>query len=195
MWLDSSAIRGAAAYRLLIDTIIPRPVAWIGTWNDAGLPHLAPFSFFNGVCARPPTISVAIAPKPAPGAADRSFVEKDTLRFIRRTRSFVVHLADRAMAPLVDRSAEDLPEGTDVFAEIGFTAARAERVDAPRIQELPVALECRLAAEVAVGDPPTTLVLAEVHGWHVPEAWIDGAGRIHWEAFEPVGRLGVAGYR
>lgn len=197
MWTDARELRGDAAYRLLIDTVVPRPVAWISTWTDDGLPHLAPFSFFSGVSARPPTISVAIASKPVLDAGGvRGFGPKDTLRFLRRRRAFVVHIASRDHAALVDRSAVDHPDGTDVFAMLGFTAVPALRVDAPRIESLPVALECEPVREVEHGTPVTTLVLAEVRGWHLPDPWVDQEGRLRWPPeHEALARLGVQGYR
>lgn len=36
--------------------VVPRPVGWISTLDAAGVPNLAPFSFFNAVSERPPMV-------------------------------------------------------------------------------------------------------------------------------------------
>src|SRR5690606_41642807 len=58
-------------YHLLIQTVLPRPIAWILTANvneacdgSAGACNLAPYSFFAPVCAEPPTLVVSIGNKP-----------------------------------------------------------------------------------------------------------------------------------
>ncbi len=36
-------------YKLMIGSIVPRPIGWISTVDAAGTPNLAPYSFFNAV--------------------------------------------------------------------------------------------------------------------------------------------------
>lgn len=38
---------------MLIGTVLPRPIAWVSTMDGQGRLNLAPFSYFNGVCATP----------------------------------------------------------------------------------------------------------------------------------------------
>ena len=45
-----------ALYKLMLACVVPRPIAWVSTVNEEGLPNLAPFSFFNLVCPKPPTL-------------------------------------------------------------------------------------------------------------------------------------------
>ena len=40
-------------YYIMIQSIVPRPVAWVLSKNANGTHNLAPFSFFNGVCSTP----------------------------------------------------------------------------------------------------------------------------------------------
>ncbi|CAM5210594.1 Flavin reductase (DIM6/NTAB) family NADH-FMN oxidoreductase RutF OS=Ureibacillus acetophenoni OX=614649 GN=SAMN05877842_11242 PE=3 SV=1 [Ureibacillus acetophenoni] len=50
-------------YKLLIGTIIPRPIAFVTTKSDEGVINGAPFSYFNIVSSNPPMISVSISRK------------------------------------------------------------------------------------------------------------------------------------
>jgi flavin reductase (DIM6/NTAB) family NADH-FMN oxidoreductase RutF len=185
---------GRQAYQWLIDTIVPRPVAWVTTVAWGGETNLAPFSFFSGVCARPPTISLAISTKAVRGPDGvRSFVPKDTLANAERTGAFVVHLARSADAAAVERCAEDHPVGTDVPSLLGLRTVPGTWVDVPRLPDAPAALECVVADIVPVGSPPTFLLLGEVRGFHVrDENVVDGRPRA--STWDPLARLGVEGF-
>ncbi|MGD8375142.1 MAG: flavin reductase, partial [Acidobacteriota bacterium] len=75
MRIDPSDLRGRDRYRLLISAIVPRPIAFVTTRGADGLVNLAPFSFFQGVSASPPTVSLAVSRK-------RDGSPKDTWRNI-----------------------------------------------------------------------------------------------------------------
>src|ERR1039458_9022747 len=59
-------------YNILISAVAPRPIAWVSSLSASGQPNLAPFSFFNAVCANPPLLAFAPAmrlPKKSEAAA------------------------------------------------------------------------------------------------------------------------------
>ncbi|HYO50322.1 MAG TPA: flavin reductase family protein, partial [Chloroflexia bacterium] len=78
------------AYRLFISVVVPRPIAWVSSIGADGSLNLAPFSFFNGVGGTPPTIMVSVG--------QRAGVPKDTLRNVRETGEFVVHIVNEEFA-------------------------------------------------------------------------------------------------
>src|SRR5487761_2463021 len=82
MLFDLAALDAQNAYKLLVSTVVPRPIAWVTT---------APFSFFNAVSGDPPVVAIGIGGR-APGDV------KDTGGNIRRTGQFVVNLVSNAMA-------------------------------------------------------------------------------------------------
>ena len=57
MQLDPAVMPQQFVYKLLIGCVVPRPIAWVSTVSAEGVPNLAPFSFFMGVCNEPPTIA------------------------------------------------------------------------------------------------------------------------------------------
>jgi len=73
---DPAVTDERAVYRLLIGSVVPRPIGWASTVSARGVANLAPFSFFTVVCVSPPMISLTILPK-----ADGS--EKHTLKNVR----------------------------------------------------------------------------------------------------------------
>ena len=73
-------------HKLMIGSIVPRPIAFVSTLSKDGLENLAPFSYFNGICSNPPSIMFCPARRGYDGKT------KDTLNNIRDTNEFVVNI-------------------------------------------------------------------------------------------------------
>jgi flavin reductase (DIM6/NTAB) family NADH-FMN oxidoreductase RutF len=87
-----SEIPHSELYGILLNSVAPRPIAWVSTLSAAGQPNLAPFSFFNAMCIDPPLLGFAPGLR-QPKRADASHGEpKDTLRNVRETKEFVVNV-------------------------------------------------------------------------------------------------------
>jgi len=177
--------------------ITPRPIAWVSTVSLAGVPNLAPFSYFQGVCSNPPTIVLGIA-------YNRDGTPKDTLRNILDRREFVVNHVSRPLAEGMNASSAAYPPETSEWPVAGVTAVASAVVSAPRVQESKASLECRLTQMVPLGEGPTGmpssgLVIAEVVHFRVAQGLVkrDVRGRLlpidpaHLAA---VGRLGGIAY-
>jgi len=63
MIIDFSELKPRQIYKTMIQTIIPRPIAWTLTENDNGSFNLAPFSYFNAIGSNPPMVSLSIEKK------------------------------------------------------------------------------------------------------------------------------------
>src|SRR5712691_10658937 len=87
MHFDLAAIPQSDAYKLLVSTVVPRPIALATTLDSAGRVNAAPFSFFNAVSSVPPVVVLGISPGDSAGDG-----YKDTERNIRETGEFVVNL-------------------------------------------------------------------------------------------------------
>src|ERR1700689_5227944 len=84
-------------YGLILNSVAPRPIAWVSTISASGQLNLAPFSFFNAVCIDPPLL--AFAPGLRKPKAETAHGEaKDTLRNVRETREFVVNIVTYELA-------------------------------------------------------------------------------------------------
>lgn len=60
MHFDLAKIPPAEAYKLLVGTVVPRPIALTTTVDCDGRVNAAPFSFFNAVSANPPVVVLGI---------------------------------------------------------------------------------------------------------------------------------------
>ena len=146
--IDPSEHRPGDVYRLLTAVVVPRPIAWVSTRSSDGVDNLAPHSFFTVASANPPIVQFT------------SVGVKDTLRNVRATGEFVVHLAPAALIDEVNVSGADQPAGVSEFDVAGLRTEPAATVDAARVADSPVALECRLHAALDLG--ASTIVLGRV---------------------------------
>src|ERR1700722_17282963 len=134
MQFDFRTMAPTDRYKLLIGSVVPRPIALVTTIDKAGIANAAPFSFFNVMGNDPPAIVLGIDRRPT-GAP------KDTVRNIRDTGEFVVNLVDEAIAEAMNVCAIDFPEGVDELVEAGLTAAHSPTGAPPGIAEAPGAFE------------------------------------------------------
>jgi hypothetical protein len=105
MHFDLARIAETDAYKLLVSTVVPRPIALATTVDGDGRVNAAPFSFFNAVSSIPPVVVLGISP----GAGNTEDGYKDTERNIRETGEFVVNLVDEAIAERMNICAVDFP--------------------------------------------------------------------------------------
>lgn len=164
MLIDAATTPVRDVYQWMIHTILPRPIAWVATVDAAGTPNLAPFSFFMGVCAKPPTLMFC-------PVNDRRGHPKDTLRNIHETREFVVNLVPASLCESMNQTATSLPHGESEFDRFHVAQQPSLRVRSPRVAGAPVSFECSLDRVIAVGEGPAggNLVLGRILLIHVAD--------------------------
>jgi flavin reductase (DIM6/NTAB) family NADH-FMN oxidoreductase RutF len=180
---DISQITAQDAYKLLIGSVVPRPIAFISTIGPDGIGNLAPFSFFNGVSSKPLCIMVSITRR-----ADGS--KKDSLLNIEANGEFVVNTVAEWMIEPVNHCAAEYPYGTDEMEKVGLTPLLSEKVKPKRVKESPIHLECRVHKLIEIGEGAggSTIVIGEVLIAHVHEKAYEN-GRINMDEIRPISRL------
>ena len=175
-------------YKLVIGTIVPRPIAFVSTVSPEGVANLAPFSFFNGVCNHPPTVLFSVV--------DRKGEKKDTARNVEAHPEFIVHIVSEGIAEKMNVTCGDYGAHVSEFVEAGFTAVPGTRVRVPRVAEAQVAMECRLLRIVDVGHPPdgAHVVFGEVIHWHLQDGLLDSRNRVDADKLRAIGRMGGIEY-
>ncbi len=185
--LDFSALTPREAYKVMIGTIVPRPIAWVTTVSPDGVVNAAPYSFFNCLSADPPILALGVENKP-----DRSF--KDTAWNIRMTECFTVNIVDRANVEAMAVTAAAFAPEVDELEMAGLTAIPGVKVASPRIAEAPVAFECEryLAIEVSSA---REIILGRIVMAHVREDILDPTTQYSDHArLDAIGRMGGNGY-
>lgn len=188
MELDPAALEPAHRYKLLIGSVVPRPIAVVSSQSPEGHTNLAPFSYFNAVGHKPLALMFSISKKP-----DGS--EKDTLRNVRSKDQgglgeYVINLAVEPYIQQVAEAAEPLPYGQSEFDYVDLTPAPSKTVTPPRVAESPVAFECRTLQIVPVGE--FSMVIGEVIHLFIRDDLVDDRYRVDTDRLQAIGRL--AGY-
>jgi flavin reductase (DIM6/NTAB) family NADH-FMN oxidoreductase RutF len=174
-------------YKLLLATVLPRPIAWITTRDAGGNINAAPFSFFNVFGSDPATVGVGIGSK---GPRE----PKDTRANIRANEQFVVNLVPFALAQEMRITSIAFPRGVEEAREAGLNLAPSKRIEVPRIAQAPVSMECTLMQEIRLGS--FSLVLGQILLVHVQdEAVIDPERQyIDTSKLDLIGRMEGAWY-
>lgn len=134
----------AERYKLMVSTVVPRPIAWVVTKDAEGVTNAAPYSLFNMFSDDPPILAFSNGPSPATGT------RKDTARNILETRRFTICMVPESAAAQMNVTATDVPPGTDELALAGLTEVPFGD-GAPRITESPAAFDCELYQTIELG--------------------------------------------
>ena len=165
--------------------VVPRPIGWVSTLDKAGIPNLAPFSFFNAISDSPPMLMFSIANG------------KDSLLNLQATGECTCSLASRALVDEMNMSSAAVNAGVNEFELANISAADSSMVTPRRVADSPAAFECRLwkAIELPLVEGRTgyTTVIVMVEGIYVDDRFIDD-GMVDVAAMEPLARLGYMDY-
>lgn len=185
MTLDFTTLSPRDAYNWMINAITPRPIAWVSTISAAGQTNLAPFSFFQGACANPPTLLFI-------GANDRTGKKKDSVINVEQVPEFVVNVVPHSLAETMNQTAAPLPHGESEFEKFAIATAPSLKVRPPRVAAAPVAFECKLDRIVHIGEGPlaSNVVFGTIICAHVAESVLGADGTIDERKLDTIGRMG-----
>ena len=190
MHLDFKELSSGQTYFTMIQTIIPRPIAWVLSENSSGSFNLAPFSYFTAVSSDPALLMFSIGKK-------NSNENKDTLENIRLRNQFVVHIADTSLSKELNQSAALLPYGKSEVDSIGLQTVDFENFSLPRLDKAKVAFACSLYEVKQIGNQPMSLVFGEVHQAFIHDDIIQYNGeriKVDAQKLDPLARLGGNDY-
>ena len=159
MLFDFADLSAKDRYKLLVSTIVPRPIAWVVTQGRDGRRNAAAFSFFNAFGNEPPVVVIGVGGR-------ESGNRKDTAANIHATGQFVVNLVSEAAAEAMNVTAIEFGPEVDEIAEAGLTTLPSVRVAPPRLAESPVAMECERLVILDL-DPSWSLIVGRVLAMHV----------------------------
>lgn len=189
--LSPSNINSIDLYKILVSTVMPRPIAWVSTVSKDGIDNLAPFSFFTVASVKPPILCFAPALKSVEGIP----TEKDTLHNIRETGEFIVNIVSRNLVEEMNQTSFEFAPTESEFDAVGLTRAPAHFVKAKRVAESLVNYECKLVQIIDFGKEVQSgsLILGEIIMVHLDKR-IFKSGKVDMAELNPVGRLGGLWY-
>ncbi len=195
MILSPSDLSHTDLYNLVLNSVAPRPIAWVSTISATGAHNLAPFSFFNAVCIDPPLLAFApgLRASKQPGSSDG--VAKDTLRNVRETQEFVVNVVTYDLREAMNLTSGEYDRSVNEFEVASLSPEPSKIVRPPRVAESPVSFECQLHQILDFSRAPTSssLVIGRVVSIHVRDAHIKD-GKLDRNSLDLIGRMGGVQY-
>lgn len=185
-YFDVAELSRRECYKLLIGTVIPRPIALVTTVGEDGRVNAAPFSFFNVLSDDPPILALGVE-----NHADMRL--KDTTRNIRMTEHFTVNIVSAQILDAMNVCAVPFAPEVDELVEAGLTAVAGMHIASPRIAEAPAAFECVRHLTLEVGRA-REIVLGRIVGIHVREDAVDERHHVDPDRIDAIGRMGGHGY-
>jgi flavin reductase (DIM6/NTAB) family NADH-FMN oxidoreductase RutF len=180
---DFETLSERERYKLMIGTVVPRPIALVTTVDEHGRVNAAPFSFFNCLSADPPILALGVENNP-----DMSF--KDTGHNIRMTEVFTVNIVSFAIAEAMHVCGSKYPRGVDELKEAGLTAKPGVKVASPYIAEAPAAFECKRHVTLELGKS-RQIIMGEIVYAHYRDGVVDPERlRVDPAQLDAIARLG-----
>ena len=177
-------------HKLMIGSIVPRPIALVSTISKDNVNNLAPFSYFSGVCSNPPTIVFA------PGRRGWDGEKKDTLINIESKKEFVVNVVSESFADKMVSCSTDFESEIDEFSISKLTPGKSKIVKPPLVLESKINLECKLNQIIEIGNGEIGsgfLVIGTIVLFHIDDSVYE-EGRINLDKLMPIGRLAGNSY-
>ncbi|GGI66226.1 flavin reductase family protein [Enterococcus alcedinis] len=181
--LSSDQLTQRENYKLLIGSIIPRPVALVTTESSTGVLNIAPFSFFNIVSSDPAIVSIAIQRK--------NGEEKDTARNFREKGQGVIHILDEENVHEANQTAAALEPHESELSVADFEVVPSESVQTPALKEAKIRLEVTVHDRIEIKKEQQVtadLFLLKVEKYVIAESVYE-EGKIDPEKLAPISRL------
>jgi flavin reductase (DIM6/NTAB) family NADH-FMN oxidoreductase RutF len=168
-------------YKLMAQTIIPRPIAWVVTEDD-GILNIAPFSYFIGLSSDPATVLISVGHK-----ADGS--PKDTLANIRKNRKCTICMVEEKDLDKMHFSSKGVDKEISEAALFDIETVPLLEGYPPMIKGVPSAYFCTFNQEIDLGGGSTIPLVLNVKQIFVDDMAITDKERLT-IAFKPVARIG-----
>ena len=168
-------------YKLMAQTIIPRPIAWVVT-EDEGVVNIAPFSYFIGLSSSPATVLISVGHK-----ADGS--EKDTLANIRKHKKCTICMVQERDLEKMHFSSKGLSHAESEAEQFNIETTIENENFPPRISTAPVVYYCTLNQEIDLGGGSTIPLVLNVEEIFVDDEAITDKEKLT-ISFKPVARIG-----
>ncbi len=181
MQLNLSELSATKQYFVLSSLVVPRPIAWVTTLNEDGSVNAAPFSYYQLLGQNRPLVVLGIRPR-------RDGSAKDSFRNIRRSREFVINLANEENAEKMNVSSTEFPPGMSETEALGLKTLPSAVVKPPRLEISPASFEGREIQTLLIGE--NQVVMGELLVAHIRDEFIDPQTlQVKTEEMHMIGRL------
>lgn len=164
MVINYSDLNDVKKYKLMSQTIIPRPIAWIVTQQN-GIINIAPFSYFAPLSSNPPLVVVSIGHKD-------DDTPKDTRINILETKKATICFAKIEDLEKLILSSNELPKEISEAKEFDINTTTINNDYPPIIEGSHTALFCDFHSFIDIQSETLPMIL-EIKSQYVQEDLCD----------------------
>ncbi len=164
MILDYNMIDSKKRYKVMSQSIVPRPIAWIVTIEN-DIVNAAPFSYFTPLSSNPATCVVSIGHK-------SDGTPKDTLYNILNTKKATICFVDIKNLDYMKLSAEPLPKDIGEVDRYGIQIENIKDGYPPIIKDTKCALMCDFHSKVEL-EGNTIPIILEIKYQYLDDTIVD----------------------
>ncbi|MEO6131664.1 MAG: flavin reductase family protein [Saprospiraceae bacterium] len=177
-------------HQFILGSVAPRPIAFVSTLDENGIPNLAPYSFFNAFSSNPPIVVFSS------NRRGSNNTTKDTLENIRKSGECVINAVNYAMVRQMAVASVEFPRDVSEFTKTGLTPIPSDLVAPPRVGESPSQMECKVKDIITLGDSSGAghLIICEIVRMHISKEVLGERNRIDPNKMDLMGRMGRAYY-
>lgn len=177
-------------HQYMLGAVAPRPIAFVSTIDEDGVPNLAPYSYFNAFSSNPPVLAFSVANKSNPAEF------KDTLKNIKSTGEAVINIVSYKIVRQMVITSLDYPTNVDEFEKSGLTPIPSDLIKPFRVKESLIQFECKVQQIIPMGTQggAGNLVICDVLRLHISKDILNEKNRIDPHKADNMGRLGRAYY-
>jgi len=139
--------------------IYPLPAVLVGCGNSPENWNIITIGWVGTICTNPAMCYISVRP------------ERHSYPLIIENKEFTINLTNEEMARSTDWCGVKSGAEFDKFKETGLTPVKGEMVNAPIIEQSPLAIECRVVEAKELGSH--TMFIAEVLNVQADEKYID----------------------
>lgn len=189
MIIDFETLPSSQIYHTLIQTVIPRPIAWVLSINEDQSYNLAPYSFFTAVSSSPAVIMFVAGKKPWGE-------EKDSRVNAEQRKQFVIHISHQGQLEAVNESSRDLPAGESELDNVDLALTDFDGFAVPRLADCPVAYacECFRVDQITEAHAAVYARVTKVYIDDKAASEVNGRLKVDAKALDPLSRLGGDDY-
>lgn len=180
MNIDFKNLSSAKRYKLMSNTIAPRPIAWIVTKSDDVI-NIAPFSYFIPLSSNPPIVVVSIGQKD-------DGTPKDTLANILQTKKATICLAQKEFIKDITNTASNLSKNISESEEFNIPTRVIKKGYPPIVDGVKLAYFADFYDTFPLGKSPTIPTFLEIIEMYADESIVDEKGHLKPNSVGRVGR-------
>ena len=154
--------------------VSPTPAIIAAAYDENGKADACTLAFYTPSSHKPPCLTIAI----------NATAKRKTLKSILRSGAFTIGYPSIDQAAKADWIGMASGYEHDKIAEVGWTTTKAEKVNAPVINELKLTVECKVVNTVNIGSH--TQITGEVVNIQADESILDENGKYSLEKLKPI---------